>query len=244
MRDCGAGSGACRVPPDALYGRHGARGGEEVVNIVLLGAPGAGKGTQAAKMVEQFGLPHISTGDIFRKAVADSTPLGLEAKRYMDAGELVPDAVTIGIVKERLAQPDCARGFILDGFPRTVPQADALGEALASMGTALDAVILVDVPKEALVDRLTARRQCRGCGKIYNVHGEMPADAAVCDACGGEVYQRADDTVETVTNRLDVYERNTQPLVDYYDAKGLLRKIDGARDVDEVFTDVAALVRG
>jgi adenylate kinase len=214
------------------------------MNIVLLGAPGAGKGTQAAKMVDAFALPHISTGDIFRKAVADATPLGLEAKRYMDAGELVPDEVTIGIVKERLAQPDCAKGFILDGFPRTVPQADALGEALSSMGSGLDAVILVDVPKEALVDRLTARRQCRGCGRIYNVHGDMPADAAVCDACGGEVYQRADDTVETVTNRLNVYEANTQPLIDYYAEKGLLRTVDGDRDVDEVFADVAAIVRG
>lgn len=214
------------------------------MNIVLLGAPGAGKGTQAAKMVDVFGLPHISTGDIFRKAVADATPLGLEAKRYMDAGELVPDEVTIGIVKERLAQPDCANGFILDGFPRTVPQADALGGALSSMGTGLDAVILVDVPKEELVDRLTARRQCRGCGRIYNVHGEMPADAAVCDACGGEVYQRADDTVDTVTNRLNVYEANTQPLIDYYAEKGLLRTVDGNRDVDAVFDDVAAIVRG
>ncbi len=214
------------------------------MNVILLGAPGAGKGTQAAKMVQTFGLPHISTGDIFRKAVADGTPLGLEAKRYMDAGDLVPDEVTIGIVKERLAQPDCAEGFILDGFPRTVPQADALNAALTSMGTALDAVILVDVPREALVERLTARRQCRACGKIYNVMGDMPADAAVCDECGGEVYQRADDTVETVTNRLDVYDRNTMPLVEYYRERGLLKAVDGARDVDAVFEDVAAVVRG
>jgi adenylate kinase len=213
------------------------------MNVVLLGAPGAGKGTQAAKMVQEFGLPHISTGDIFRKAVADATPLGLEAKRYMDAGELVPDGVTIGIVKERLAQPDCASGFILDGFPRTVPQADALDSALASMGTALDAVILVDVPKDALVDRLTSRRQCRVCGRIYNVRGDMPVDPAVCDGCGGEVYQRADDSVETVTNRLDVYERNTHPLVDYYRDRGLLRAIDGDRDIDAVFADISAVIR-
>lgn len=214
------------------------------MNVVLLGAPGAGKGTQAAKMVESFGLPHISTGDIFRKAVADGTPLGLEAKRYMEAGELVPDEVTIGIVKERLSQPDAANGFILDGFPRTVPQADALGAALGSMGTGLDAVVLVDVPRDALVDRLTARRQCRACGRIYNVMGDMPADPAVCDVCGGEVYQRADDTVETVTNRLDVYDRNTSPLVEYYRDKGLLKPVDGDRDVDAVFADVAAIVRG
>lgn len=214
------------------------------MNVVLLGAPGAGKGTQAAKMSQDFSLPHVSTGDIFRKAVADGTPLGLEAKRYMDAGDLVPDEVTIGIVKERLAQPDCAAGFILDGFPRTVPQADALEAALSSMGTALDAVILVDVPKSALVDRLTSRRQCRACGRIYNVHGDMPLDPDVCGECGGEVYQRADDTVETVTNRLDVYERNTQPLIDYYRTKGLLRTIDGDRDVDAVFDDISAVLRG
>jgi adenylate kinase len=214
------------------------------MNVVLLGAPGAGKGTQAAKMVQEFALPHISTGDIFRKAVADGTPLGLEAKRYMDAGELVPDEVTIGIVKERLAQADCANGFILDGFPRTVPQADALGAALASMGTGLDAVVLVDVPKDALVARLTSRRQCRACGQIYNVMGAMPSNAEVCDQCGGEVYQRADDSVETVTNRLDVYERNTQPLIEYYREKGLLRTVDGDRDVDAVFVDVAAVMRG
>jgi adenylate kinase len=214
------------------------------MNVVLLGAPGAGKGTQAAKMAAEFKLPHISTGDIFRKAVADGTPLGLEAKRYMDAGGLVPDEVTIGIVKERLAQPDAAAGFILDGFPRTVPQADALDAALAGMSTALDAVILVDVPKEALVDRLTARRQCRACGQIYNIHGDMPVDPAVCGVCGGEVYQRADDTVETVTNRLDVYERNTRPLIEYYREKRLLREVDGARAVDAVFADVAAIMRG
>ena len=212
------------------------------MNIVLLGAPGAGKGTQAARMVEEFALPHISTGDIFRKAVADGTPLGLEAKRYMDAGELVPDEVTIGIVKERLAQPDCETGFILDGFPRTVPQADALGTALASMGHALDAVVLVDVPSSALVARLTSRRQCRACGRIYNTMGEMPAEADVCDSCGGEVYQRADDSVETVTNRLAVYEANTQPLIEYYRELGLLRTVDGDRDVDNVYSDIAALL--
>ncbi len=213
------------------------------MNIVLLGAPGAGKGTQAARMVEEFSLPHISTGDIFRKAVADGTPLGLEAKRYMDAGELVPDEVTIGIVKERLTQPDCEAGFILDGFPRTVPQADALGAALASMGRALDAVVLVDVPSSALVARLTSRRQCRACGRIYNVMGDMPDAEGVCDSCGGEVYQRADDSVETVTNRLTVYEANTRPLIEYYRDKGLLRAVDGDRDVDDVYADIASLLR-
>jgi adenylate kinase len=214
------------------------------VNIVLLGAPGAGKGTQAAKMAEVFGLPHISTGDMFRRAVADATPMGLAAKGFMDKGELVPDAVVIGIVQERLGQPDCTRGFILDGFPRTVPQADALGTALAELGRALDAVISIDVPREALVGRLTARRQCRGCGRIYNVMGDMPAVDGVCDDCGGEVYQRDDDTVETVTNRLDVYDKNTSPLIEYYSAKGLLRSIDGDRPVDAVFADVRQVLEG
>jgi adenylate kinase len=213
------------------------------MNIVLLGAPGAGKGTQAARIVQEFALPHVSTGDIFRKAVADGTPLGLEAKRYMDAGELVPDEVTIGIVKERLTQHDCEAGFILDGCPRTVPQADALGTALASMGRALDAVVLVDVPSSALVARLTSRRQCRACGRIYNVMGDMPAVEGVCDACSGEVYQRDDDSVETVTNRLAVYESNTQTLIEYYRDKGLLRVVDGDRDMDDVYSDIAVLLR-
>ena len=214
------------------------------MNVVLLGAPGAGKGTQAARMVEEFGLAHISTGDLFRKAVADGTPLGLEAKRYMDAGELVPDEVVIGMVKERLEQPDCASGFILDGFPRTVPQADALADALASMGARIDHVISVDVPRDALVKRLTARRQCRGCGRIYNILTDRPKQFDVCDSCGGEVYLRDDDSLETVTNRLDVYDKNTAPLIDYYRGKGLLRSIDGDRSVDEVFADVSALMQG
>jgi adenylate kinase len=214
------------------------------VNIVLLGAPGAGKGTQAAKMVEVFGLPHISTGDMFRKAVTDGTPMGVAAKGFMDKGELVPDAVVIGIVRERLSQPDCAVGFILDGFPRTVPQADALDAALAGLGRALDAVISIDVPRGPLVGRLTARRQCRGCGRIYNVMGDMPAVDGVCDDCGGEVYQRDDDTVETVTNRLDVYDKNTSPLIAYYSTKGLLHSIDGDRPVNAVFADVRQVLEG
>ena len=214
------------------------------MNIVLLGAPGAGKGTQAAKMVEVFGLPHISTGDMFRKAVADGTPMGVAAKGFMDKGELVPDAVVIGIVKERLSQPDCVVGFILDGFPRTAPQADALGAALSDMGQALDAVILIDVPRKALVGRLTSRRQCRACGRIYNTMGEMPAVHGVCDDCGGEVYQRDDDTVATVTNRLDVYDKNTEPLIAYYETRGLLRPIDGDRSPHVVFADVRNALEG
>jgi adenylate kinase len=179
------------------------------MNIVLLGAAGAGKGTQAAKLVETFGLTHISTGDIFRKNVTEGTELGIEAKRYMDEGTLVPDTVVIAMVKDRLSQPDCDGGFMLDGFPRTLPQAEALGEALASMGKQLDAVISIEVPREVLMGRLTSRRQCRGCGRIYNVMGEMPARDGVCDSCGSEVYQRDDDTTEAAMKRLNDYDAIT-----------------------------------
>ncbi len=208
------------------------------MNIVLLGAPGAGKGTQATRLAEKFRVPHISTGDIFRKAVADGTPLGLEAKGYMDAGELVPDAVVIGMVKQRLSEPDTATGFILDGFPRTVPQADALDGALRAMGKKLDHVVDIEVSRDALVKRLNARRQCRGCGRIYNILTDRPKQFNVCDDCGGEVYLRDDDTVETVSNRLDVYDRNTAPLIEYYKGEGLLRVIDGDRPADVVFNGI------
>jgi len=210
------------------------------VNIVLLGAAGAGKGTQAAKLVEKLKLTHISTGDIFRKNVSEGTALGVEAKRYMDAGQLVPDEVVIGMVRDRLSQPDCAGGFMLDGFPRTLPQAEALDGALASMGSRLDAVVAIEVPRDVLMARLTDRRQCRGCGRIYNVMGEMPAVDGVCDACGGEVYQRDDDTVEAATKRLDDYDAVTSQLVPYYNAQGLLKTIDGNRPVDAVFSDILA----
>jgi adenylate kinase len=210
------------------------------VNIVLLGAAGAGKGTQAAKLVETLKVTHISTGDIFRKNVSEGTPLGLEAKRYMDAGQLVPDEVVIRMVKDRLSQADCASGFMLDGFPRTLPQAEALDVALGEMGSSLDAVVAIEVPRDVLMGRLTARRQCRGCGRIYNVMGEMPAVQGVCDACGGEVYQRDDDTVEAATKRLDDYDAVTSQLVPYYTAQGLLHAIDGNRSVDAVFADVLA----
>ena len=214
------------------------------MNIILLGAPGAGKGTQAERIVATYGVAHISTGDILRKAVADGTELGLEAKRYMDAGELVPDEVVIGLAQDRLAQPDCEAGFILDGFPRTVPQADALATVLGELGLSLDAVVQITVDKDALVKRLTARRTCRGCGKVYNLLIERPSQHDACDICGGEVYQREDDTVETVTNRLDVYEKETAPLVDYYERKGFLRNVDGNQDPDAVFGDVQAALGG
>jgi adenylate kinase len=214
------------------------------MNIVLLGAPGAGKGTQAARMVERYGIPHISTGDIFRAAVKAGTPMGVEAKRYMDDGKLVPDEVVIGIVAEALATPELADGFMLDGFPRTVVQADALDKVLAESGRALDAVVLIDVPRDLLLERLTARRQCRGCQRIYNVLWDAPTVEGVCDTCGGEVYQREDDNVETVSSRLDVYENQTQPLIDYYSARGVLKPVDGTKTPDEVFSAVVAVLGG
>jgi len=211
------------------------------MNLVLLGAPGAGKGTQAERIIETYGTAHISTGDILRKAVADGTPLGLEAKRFMDAGELVPDEVVIGLVKERLQQSDAARGFILDGFPRTVFQARALDEALASLGKKIDAAIAIVVDPEVIVQRLTSRRTCRECAKITSTSALV---GGVCPVCGGEVYQRDDDNEATVRNRLEVYERSTAPLIDYYRSAAVLSEIDGDRPVDVVFDDVKAALEG
>lgn len=214
------------------------------MNIVLLGAPGAGKGTQAEKMIETYGLAHVSTGDILRAAVKAGTPLGIQAKRYMDAGELVPDAVVIGLVKARIAEPDAEKGFILDGFPRTAGQAEALDKALAETGSSLDAVVSIEVDRDVIVKRLTSRYTCRDCGKIYNVLASPPATEGVCDACGGELYQRDDDNEATVRNRLETFERSTAPLVSYYQKKGLLRQVDGDRPVDAVFADVRAALEG
>lgn len=214
------------------------------MNIVLLGAPGAGKGTQAEKMVDAWGIPHISTGDILRKAVADGTPLGLQAKGYMDKGELVPDLVVIGLVKGRLAEPDARKGFILDGFPRTDVQAEALDRELAESGMRIEAAISIDVDRDVIVKRLTARRTCKACGKIFNVLSDPAAAGSPCSACGGELYQRDDDTEATVRNRLAVYDKSTAPLVDYYRSKGILNVVDGDRPVDSVFADVRAIVEG
>jgi len=215
------------------------------MNIMLLGAPGAGKGTQAARIVEEFGLVHLSTGDILRKAVADGTPLGLEAKRHMDEGGLVPDEVVIGLVQERITQPDALeRGVLFDGFPRTIPQADALGEALAASGLKLDVVVSVEVDPEAIVARITSRRQCRACGRVYNIVTDAPADADVCDDCGGEVYQRDDDVEATVRKRLAAYDEQTSKLVPYYAGKGVLHTVDGNRPPAEVYASIAGILRG
>jgi adenylate kinase len=212
------------------------------MNVMLLGAPGAGKGTQAARIVEEFGLVHLSTGDILRKAVADQTPLGLEAKRHMDEGGLVPDDVVIGLVKERITQPDALeRGVLFDGFPRTIPQADALGEALASAGLKLDAVVSVEVDPEAIVNRITSRRQCRGCGKIFNVASD--GDLTECTECGGEVYQRDDETEVVVRKRLAAYDEQTSKLVPYYAGLGILHTVDGNRRPDEVYASISEILR-
>lgn len=205
------------------------------MNVVLLGAPGAGKGTQAAHIIEEYGVPHISTGDILRAAVANATPLGLEAKRYMDAGELVPDTVVIGLVSSRLSEPDTEAGFILDGFPRTTAQAEALDAELESLGKRIEAAVAVTVDAEVIVGRLTSRRTCRQCGRITSL-----AEGDTCAACGGELYQRDDDNEATVRNRLEVYERSTAPLIDYYRGKGVLAEVDGDRPVDVVWADVRA----
>ncbi|MCI2242512.1 adenylate kinase [Adlercreutzia faecimuris] len=202
------------------------------MNIVLLGAPGAGKGTQAAKLIEEYHLPHISTGDMLRAAVAAGTDLGLKAKTYMDAGDLVPDDVIIGLVTERLQEPDTEAGFILDGFPRTSAQAVALDAELGKLERPLDAALLIDVDPEVIVGRLCSRRMCRDCGHIGTVADEK------CPKCGGEMYQRDDDNEATVRNRLDVYEKSTSPLIDYYRGCELLVTIDGDRDPDVVYADV------
>ncbi|MGD6804776.1 adenylate kinase [Rossellomorea vietnamensis] len=212
------------------------------MNIVLMGLPGAGKGTQAEKIVEKYGIPHISTGDMFRAAMKEETELGLKAKSFMDKGELVPDEVTIGIVRERLSREDCHKGFLLDGFPRTVAQADALETILTDLDKKIDYVINIQVDKEVLMERLTGRRICKKCGATYHLVFNPPSEEGVCDRCGGDLYQRADDNEETVQNRLDVNIKQTQPLLDFYQDKGYLVNIDGQRDIKEVFSDIDELI--
>jgi len=210
------------------------------MRLVLLGAPGAGKGTQAKKLIETYGIPQISTGDILRKAVADGTPLGKEAKSYMDKGELVPDSVVIGLVKERIAQDDCKKGYILDGFPRNTAQAEVLDKVLAEMGAPLDTALSVDVGKDVLMKRLTGRRTCKSCQQMYNVYFSPSKKEGVCDKCGGELFQRNDDKEETIKKRLDVYDAQTAPLMDYYKKKGILKSVMGLGDINEIFSKVCA----
>ncbi len=212
--------------------------------ILLMGPPGAGKGTQAALMVEKFRIPHISTGDMFRAAVNEGTPLGLEAKRYIDGGSLVPDSVTIGIVKDRLTKEDCRHGFILDGFPRTLDQAASLDSTLADLGVRLTRVFNITVPDAELMQRLTGRRICRGCGATYHIQYNRSAADDKCAKCGGEIYQRPDDNEETVARRLQVYHARTQPLIGYYQEKGLYTEVDGRQAIDEVFAGIDGILRG
>ena len=212
------------------------------MRLVLLGAPGAGKGTQAKMLIDKYGIPQISTGDILRKAVADGTPLGKEAKSYMDSGGLVPDSVVIGLVKERLGQDDCKKGYILDGFPRTTPQAEALDVELTAMNTPLSDALSVDVPMDHLMKRLTGRRTCKSCQQMYNVNFSPPQKDGVCDKCGGELMQRDDDKEETIKNRLDVYEKSTAPLIDYYKGKGILKSVEGTGSIDDIFNKVCSIL--
>ena len=208
------------------------------MNILLMGPPGAGKGTQAANLVTELGAKHISTGDMFRAAVKEGTELGKKAKACMDKGELVPDEITVGIVKERLAKDDCRRGFILDGFPRTVPQADALTRILSELDLKLDAVLNIHVPAADLIERAVGRRICKQCGAAYHVKFNAPKQEGVCDACGGELYTRADDSAETMRSRLSVYEESTKPLIEYYQKAGLYKEIDGRQPIEQVTKDL------
>jgi adenylate kinase len=216
--------------------------GAKRMNIVLMGLPGAGKGTQADKIVEKYAIPHISTGDMFRAAIKGGTELGLKAKSFMDDGALVPDEVTIGIVRERLSKSDCDNGFLLDGFPRTVPQAAALDALLLDLNKNVEYVLNIQVEQEELIKRLTGRRICKECGTAYHLVFNPPQKDGVCDKDGGELYQRADDNPETVTNRLEVNMKQTQPLLDYYGDKGVLTNINGQQDIHKVFADLNALL--
>ncbi|MGL5717555.1 MAG: adenylate kinase [Paraclostridium sp.] len=208
------------------------------MRIILLGPPGAGKGTQAAGIVEKYNIPHISTGDIFRKNIKEGTDLGRKAKEYIDQGLLVPDELTVGLVTDRVAQDDCKNGFMLDGFPRNVAQAQQLGEYLNSVNLSLDTVINIEVDKNILVGRAVGRRICKSCGATYHVEFNPPKVDGICDVCGGELYQRADDNEETVSKRIQVYLDETKPLADYYSKEGIIANINGEQSIDKVFADI------
>lgn len=212
------------------------------MELLIMGPPGAGKGTQAEVLTKKFDIPHISTGDMFRAAVKEGTELGKKAKECMDKGQLVPDEITIGIVKERLAKDDCKKGFLLDGFPRTAEQADALTKILEDLKLPNIRVLNINVPKEELVARAIGRRICKGCGKTYHLRFNPPQKEGVCDACGGELYQRADDTAETMNERISVYEASTKPLIDYYKKQGVYNEVDGKLSIDKVSTELVKLL--
>lgn len=214
------------------------------MNLILMGLPGAGKGTQAEQIVAKYNIPHISTGDMFRAAMKDETELGLQAKSFIDKGALVPDEVTIGIVRERLSQEDCIKGFLLDGFPRTVAQASALEEIMKDLGKQINYVLNINVDSGLLLKRLTGRRICKDCGSTYHLEFNPPAKEGVCDKCGGELYQRSDDNEETVANRLEVNIKQTKPLLDFYEELGYLKNINGEQHIEKVFADIDVLIGG
>jgi adenylate kinase len=212
------------------------------MKIVMLGAPGAGKGTQADKIAEKYGLPHISTGDIFRKNIKEGTELGKEAKSYMDAGKLVPDELTVRLLLDRVKNDDCAKGYILDGYPRTIPQAEALDSELAKLGEKIDYAINVEVPDENIITRMSGRRACLKCGATYHLKYVPPKKDGICDECGAELVIRDDDKPETVKNRLSVYHEQTQPLIEYFENKGVLHSVDGTIDVEDVFKAIEQIL--
>lgn len=212
------------------------------MKIIMLGAPGAGKGTQAKKIAEKYHIPHISTGDIFRSNIKNGTELGRQAKTYMDQGLLVPDELTVNLVIDRVQQEDCKDGYVLDGFPRTIPQAEALTKALDSLGQKMDYAIDVDVPDENIVNRMSGRRACVSCGATYHVAYAAPKKEGICDVCGAELMLRDDDKPETVQKRLGVYHEQTQPLIDYYTKAGILKSVDGTKDLDDVFKAVTEIL--
>ncbi len=212
------------------------------MKIIMLGAPGAGKGTQAKKIAAKYGIPHVSTGDIFRANIKNGTELGMKAKSYMDAGGLVPDEITIGMLLDRISQEDCKTGYVLDGFPRTIPQAESLTKALADRGEAIDYAVNVDVPDENIISRMGGRRACLNCGATYHIVYNAPKTEGICDSCGQELVLRDDDKPETVKKRLDVYHQQTQPLIDYYQKAGVLAEVDGTKDMEEVFQAIVEIL--
>ena len=212
------------------------------MKIIMLGAPGAGKGTQAKMIADKYAVPHVSTGDIFRANIKEGTELGKEAKKYMDQGLLVPDELTVKILLDRVAKEDCANGYVLDGFPRTIPQAEVLDKALTELGDKIDYAINVDVPDEAIVTRMSGRRACLACGGTYHIKFNPTKVEGICDACGGELVLRNDDKPETVQKRLDVYHEQTQPLIDYYQTQNILKEVDGTLPLDEVFQAIIAIL--
>lgn len=212
------------------------------MKIIMLGAPGAGKGTQAKMIADKYGVPHISTGDIFRANIKNGTELGMEAKKYMDQGLLVPDELTVKILLDRVAKDDCEKGYVLDGFPRTIPQAEVLEEALANIGDKIDYAIDVDVPDENIVRRMSGRRACLSCGATYHIEHVPPKTEGICDRCGKELVLRDDDKAETVKNRLNVYHEQTQPLIEFYEKKGVLKSVDGTVDMQDVFAAIVSIL--